>query len=73
MKFFRATKISSLLGQAHLLWVRKMKKILKHEHIRRKTEKNQRELLKMGNHLLRDLGFDAKGCPLNSCCGDKTN
>ena len=50
-----------------------MLKILKREHIRRKTKKKQRELLKLGNHLLRDLGFDAKGFPLNSRCDGKTN
>ena len=30
----------------------------------RRTPLNRREILKLGSHLLDDLGFDAQGCPL---------
>lgn len=64
MKFFRKTEFSSSLGQKPFFWIKRMEEMLKRHRARRKAEKSLRELLRLGPHLLQDLGFDPKGHPL---------
>lgn len=64
MKFLSETEFSSLLGQRPFFWIQRMGKMLSRQHVRRKAKKTRRALLNLGPHLLQDLGFDPKGCPL---------
>jgi hypothetical protein len=64
MKFFRKTEFSSSLGQKPFFGIKRMEEMLNRHRARRKAEKNLCELLKLGPHLLQDLGFDPKGQPL---------
>jgi hypothetical protein len=43
-----------------------MKEIRNHRHVHRNAEKSRHELIKLGPHLLNDLGFDSKGYPLKT-------
>ena len=62
MEFFTKTESGSFLGE-NLIPV--LKAALNRRRVRREAEKNRDELLKLGQHLLQDLGFDAKGGRLN--------
>jgi len=68
MKFFTKTKFRSLLGLTPASWIDRIKEMSNRQRARRRAEKSRRELLRLGHHLLQDLGFDQKECPLVPDC-----
>ena len=64
MKFFTNTEFGALLGQTPASWIKRLEELAVRQRVRRTADKNRRELLRLGRHLLQDLGFDQKGCPL---------
>jgi hypothetical protein len=71
MRFLRNTEFGPLVGLEFFSGTTRMKEMLKRQRARRKAEKNRRERLKLGRHLLKDLGFNSKGYPLASDCHEK--
>lgn len=43
-----------------------MDEIRNRQQVKRQAKKNRRELLKLGPHLLKDLGLNSKGYPIKS-------
>lgn len=66
MKFFKHDESKPLMELILFSGIKWMKEIRERHKLRRLTIKNQRELLKLGPHLLKDLGFDTKGYLLSA-------
>ena len=64
MRISRKTTSGLLTEKAPFFWIKRAEELLSRQRIRRKAEKNRSGLLRLGRHLLQDLGFDPQGCPL---------
>ncbi len=71
MRIFRNEESSQLMGQKLISGIKWAKEILNRQWVKRKAKKNRRELLKLGQHLLKDLGFNSKGYPIKPNCHEK--
>lgn len=65
MNFFRSDESKRRMTQILVSWIKWIDAIRERRHERQQVIKNRHELLKLGQHLLKDLGFDPKGYPLS--------
>jgi uncharacterized protein YjiS (DUF1127 family) len=65
MIVFRDAQSKALKSPKPVSWTKRMEEMLNRQRVRRQAQKNRRELLKLGKHLLNDLGFNSKGYPIN--------
>jgi hypothetical protein len=73
MNFFRDAQFSPLKSPKPIFWIKWMEEMFNRQRVRRQTQKNRRELLKLGQHLLKDLGFNSKGYPTTQFFSCKRN
>lgn len=68
MRFFRDAQSGLLKKTQTISWRKWIEERLNCLRVRRQSQKNRRELLKLGQHLLKDLGFNSKGYPIKPNC-----
>ena len=64
MRFLRKAESTPLMKQKLFYGIAWMEEILSRQQVKRQAKKTRRELLKLGPHLLNDLGLNSKGYPL---------
>jgi len=71
MKFFRDLQTSPLKSRKPVSWMKRMEEVFNRQRVKRQTQKNRRERLKLGQYLLKDLGFNSEGYPIKPTCCEK--